>query len=174
MKLSKFMYLIIIMGVLTLACGKAGVTPSPPTEQEEFIVGNWKLSKITIKNDKEGYEIPVAPVTPISVKFSALGTYTFNENGQDQVAKWKWVEQNKKLEISHTDNTSSIMEISSSSKTEWTYVATQINLPATNLTPEQETVVQFANLFLTALGKNWDKETANAKNVQILFTMKPL
>ncbi|MCU0393684.1 MAG: hypothetical protein MUE81_21430 [Thermoflexibacter sp.] len=173
MKSSKFMYLFITIAMISLACGKA-VTPSPQPEPEEFIVGNWKLSKITIKADKESYEIPVAPATPISAKFSALGTYTFNENGQDQTAKWKWVEPNKKLEISHTNNTSSIMEISSSSKTEWTYVATQIGLPVSNLTSEQETVIQFANLFLTALGKNWEKETATAKNVQILFTMKPL
>ena len=175
MKKFKIMYTILLIGFFALACSKSETVSSPSgTIEESAIVGNWKLDKITLKTEKESYEIPVAPATPISAKISLTGTYSFTEDGKEQNAKWKWAEKNKKIEITHADNTVSTMEVIQAEKTGWTYVASQINLPMNSPNPEQETLIQFANLFLTALGKDWEKETANSKYVQILFTMKPL
>ena len=175
MKKFELMYTLLFIGFFALACNKSEVAPTPSdTIGESAIIGNWKLDKITLKTDKESHEIPVAPATPISVKISSTGTYSFTEDGKEQNAKWKWIEKNKKIEITHTDNTVSTMDITKAEKTEWTYIASQINLPINSPNSEQETLTQFANLFLTALGKDWEKETSSSKQVQILFTMKPL
>ncbi len=173
MKNRILMFSFIFFAVFAWACG-SNDTPKPTQTNTDFIVGNWKISGITIKTDKASYDIPGSPATPISAKFSDKGTYIFNQNGQDQTAKWKWLEASKKLEITHTDNTTTVFEITNSSTTEWTYVATQANLPLTNPNAEQETLLQFANLYLTASGVDFDKTMAEGKIIQVLFTMKPL
>lgn len=174
MKNLRIMFPFIFLAAFAWACGSDAPNPTTTQPNMDFIVGNWKISKITIKTDKESYDIPASPATPISAKFSDKGTYIFNQNGQDQTAKWKWLEASKKLEITHTDNSITVFDFISSSKTEWAYVALQANLPFTNPNSEQETLLQFANLYLSASGVDFEKAILDSKTIQILFTMKTL
>lgn len=84
---------------------------SKPLVEPDSLLGSWKLDKITIKTDRESFEIPVAPAVPVSAKFAADGTYTFTENGQEQNGKWRWRKAKKRLEITHGDKSKRIFDI---------------------------------------------------------------